>query len=73
MKITIIGAGNMGGAIARGLAKSGMFCESDITCTAKSSATLEKLRATNPGFNLLNSNGSAVKDADIVMLAVNHG
>lgn len=70
MKFSIIGAGNMGGAIARGLAKSGICPESDITCTAKSSATLEKLRATNPGFNLLTCNCTAVKDADIVVLAV---
>ena len=70
MKFSIIGAGNMGGAIARGLAKSGICPESDITCTARSSATLEKLRATNPGFNLLTCNCTAVKDADIVVLAV---
>ena len=35
MKITIIGAGNIGGAIARGLAKGHMFKASDITCTAQ--------------------------------------
>ena len=43
MKITIIGAGNIGGAIARGLAKGHMFKASDITCTAQSDATLEKI------------------------------
>ena len=42
MKITIIGAGNIGGAIARGLAKGHMFKASDITCTAQSDATLER-------------------------------
>ncbi len=31
MKITIIGSGNMGGAIARGLAKGSIFSENDIT------------------------------------------
>ncbi len=70
MKITIIGAGNMGGAIARGLAKSAFFAEQDITCTAKTTATLEKLRATNPGFNLLPDNSLAVAGADIIVLAV---
>ena len=34
MKITIIGAGNIGGAIARGLAKGHMFKASDITCNS---------------------------------------
>ena len=35
MKITIIGAGNIGGAIARGLAKGHMFKASDITGTIR--------------------------------------
>lgn len=70
MKITIIGAGNMGGAIARGLAKGSIFSENEITCTAKGTATLEKLRETNPGFTLLTDNQQAVKGADIVVFAV---
>lgn len=70
MKITIIGAGNMGGAIARGFAKSGTFAEDAITCTARTAETLEKLRSTNPGFNLLTDNKTAVQGADIVVLAV---
>ena len=60
----------MGGAIARGLAKGSIFSENEITCTAKSIATLEKLRATNPGFTLLTDNQQAVKGADIVVFAV---
>ena len=60
----------MGGAIARGLAKGSIFSDNDITCTAKSIATLEKLRATNPGFTLLTDNQQAVKGADIVVFAV---
>ena len=70
MKITIIGAGNMGGAIARGLAKGSIFSENEITCTAKSTATLEKLRETNPGFTLLTDNQQAVKGAEIIVFAV---
>lgn len=70
MKITIIGAGNMGGAIARGLAKGSIFTENDITCTAKSTATLEKLRETNPGFTLTTDNLQAVQGSDIVVFAV---
>lgn len=70
MKITIIGAGNMGGATARGLAKGSFFAENEITCTAKSTATLEKLRATNPAMNLTTNNIEAVKGADIVVFAV---
>ena len=60
----------MGGAIARGLAKGSIFSENDITCTAKGTATLEKLREINPGFTLLTDNQQAVKGADIVVFAV---
>ena len=60
----------MGGAIARGLAKGSIFSENDITCTAKGTATLEKLRETNPGFTLLTDNQQAVNGADIVLFAV---
>ena len=70
MKITIIGAGNIGGAIARGLAKGHMFKASDITCTAQSDATLEKMRNTNPDFVLSLDNVEAVKSADIIIIAV---
>jgi pyrroline-5-carboxylate reductase len=70
MKITIIGAGNMGGAIARGLAKGTIFSENEITCTAKSNATLEKLRSTNPQMNLTPDNIRAVAGADIILFAV---
>mgnify|MGYP000609669041 CR=1 FL=1 len=70
MKITIIGAGNIGGAIARGLAKGHMFKASDITCTAQSDTTLEKIRNTNPDFVLSLDNVEAVKGADIIVIAV---
>lgn len=70
MKITIIGSGNMGGAIARGLAKGTFFKEEDITCTARTEATLQKLRNTNPNLNLLPDNCKAIQGADIIVLAV---
>ena len=44
MKITIIGAGNMGGAIARGFAAKKVFAAKDITCCDRSDATLEALK-----------------------------
>lgn len=70
MKITIIGAGNMGGAIARGLAQGSIFQESDITVTARSQKRLDELKAGNPSFNVTNDNPEAVKGADIVVLAI---
>lgn len=70
MKITIIGAGNIGGAIARGLAKGSLFKPSDITCTAQSQETLDKMKAINPDFVLSLDNIASVKNADIIVIAV---
>ena len=48
MKIAILGAGNMGSAIACGLVRSGKFQAEEIVCTARTETTLERLR-TVPG------------------------
>ena len=70
MKLTIIGAGNMGGAIAKGLSKGQLIQAKDITCTARTLQTLEALRKFNGDFQLLQDNRAAVKEADVVVLAV---
>ncbi|MDH6358590.1 pyrroline-5-carboxylate reductase [Parabacteroides sp. PF5-9] len=70
MKIAIIGAGNIGGAIARGLAKGSIFKASDIICTDRSTETLDKLKQINPEFRLLQDNQEAARQADIIMIAV---
>lgn len=70
MKLTVIGSGNMGGAIVRSLASGTMFEASDITCTAKSAGTLEAMKRHCPGINVTNDNAAAVSDADVVIFAV---
>ncbi len=70
MKITIIGSGNMGGAIAKGLSQGSIFQANDITCTAQTDETLEKMRNINEAFNLTHDNINAVREADIVIIAV---
>ncbi|MBR6371397.1 MAG: pyrroline-5-carboxylate reductase [Bacteroidaceae bacterium] len=70
MKITIIGAGNMGGAIARGFATRKVFAAKDITCCDRSDATLEKLVKDVPGIGISKDNTQAVEGADIVLFAV---
>ena len=66
MKITVIGAGNMGGATALGLAAA---CpEIGLTVTAKHAATLEKFAARGLGTSL--DNVEAARGADLVILAV---
>lgn len=70
MRIAIIGAGNMGGAIACALAKGDFFAPSDIICTTKSATSLNRLRKSNLGLTLSLNNCEAVASADIVLLAV---
>ena len=59
MKITIIGSGNMGGAIARGFAAKKVFAAKDITCCDRSDATLEGLKKDFPGIGISKENAWA--------------
>ena len=70
MKITIIGAGNMGGAVAAGLAKGNLVQSADIVCTARTQTTLDKIRAIDPEITITTDNSAAAKEADIIILAV---
>ena len=70
MKIAIIGAGNMGGAIARGLATGSIVNAEDITVTARTETTLARLRADVPTLHTTLSNREACESAAIVMLCV---
>ena len=70
MTIAIVGTGNMGGAIARGLVKSGTCRPEEIICTAKTKATLERIREFNDHIRVSQDNAAAAAQADIVLLAV---
>ncbi|MCK9160813.1 MAG: pyrroline-5-carboxylate reductase [Bacteroidaceae bacterium] len=70
MKITIIGAGNMGSAIARGLAQGNLIKAKDITVSNPSNGKLETLKTAFPDIVTTNDNEKAVENADIVILAV---
>ncbi len=69
MKISIIGAGNMGGAIACGLAASGRFGAGDIVCS-NSSGKLELLREQYDIIDVTTDNAEAAARADVVVIAV---
>lgn len=60
----------MGGAILRGLIKSGTCRPEDLVCTAKSEATLNKIREYDGRIRVSNSNAEAAAEADIIILAV---
>lgn len=68
MKISIIGAGAMGGAIAKGLVKGETFKSADITVSAPSQKTLDRFADT--GMSLTNDNRVAAELADIVCVVV---
>ena len=60
MKIAIIGAGNMGGSIARGLAKGSLIDDSDIIVSNPNAGKLEKLKKEFPGISITKDTGSPV-------------
>lgn len=70
MKIAIIGAGNMGGATARGLAQSQHVIAEDIYVSNPSRGKLDAIKAEFPEINITQDNKECVKDADMVILAV---
>ncbi|VAW15413.1 Pyrroline-5-carboxylate reductase [hydrothermal vent metagenome] len=67
-KITIIGAGNMGGAIVNGLLKSGFVSASDISVADRKESVL--LQMKEKGVNVFQNNLEALKGAGTVILAV---
>jgi pyrroline-5-carboxylate reductase len=67
-KIAIIGGGNLGSAITEGLVFSKLFPNENITITRRKIHLLENFRAK--GLNVTGDNAQAVKDADIILLAV---
>lgn len=67
MKIAIIGAGNMGGATARGLA---VATKNEIYVSNPSQGKLDDLQKEFPNIQVSNSNTEYVGIADLVILAV---
>ena len=70
MKIAIIGGGNMGGAIAKGIAAGSLVPASDLTVTAHTQQTLVKIKGYDPAIRTTLDNREAVQGADLVVLAV---
>lgn len=70
MNITVIGAGNMGGALAKGWAKSMDMQQNKIVVTARSHAKLDIISKECPALTTSLDNRAAVADADVVVIAV---
>ncbi len=69
--LTIIGGGNLGAAIAKGLRKNASFNNVNITVTKRDTSTLSYLRDKN--IEVSSNNISAASKADIIILAVQPG
>ena len=67
-KIAIIGVGNMGGAIATGLLKSGAVPADNISVSDRKESTLKKM--SDLGIHTYDDNLEAAKDADVIIVAV---
>jgi pyrroline-5-carboxylate reductase len=67
-RMTIIGAGNIGIAIANGLVESGRFAAADITLTRRTLRLLEGMKER--GFAVDSDNRAAIERSDVVLLAV---
>ena len=70
LKLAILGCGNIGSAIAKGLAKSGM-APGNITLTCRKSESLTELNQA--GFQTTADNVSAVQNSEIILLTVGPG
>lgn len=70
MKVTIIGAGNMGGSIAHGLSKSKLLANDSIVVSDPNESMLSKLRGICPALTTTRNNVEATLGAEIVILAV---
>lgn len=67
-KITILGGGNLGIAIARGVVSSGQAQASNVSITRRNLTKIAHLRKEK--FTLTTDNIAAVKNADVIILCV---
>lgn len=67
-KLTIIGSGNIGFSLAKGLLKSGTYLANEITLTRRSLSVLEEEKSL--GFEVSTDNRQAIRNAEIVILCV---
>ncbi len=70
MKIAIVGAGNMGGAIAKGLCRGTLVKAKDIFVSDVSVDSLNNIRSGGDDIRISSSNTEIVNGADVVILAV---
>lgn len=70
MKVTIIGAGNMGGAIAKGLLVNKTVAGADLTVADINQSNLDCIKGIDAAVTVTTDNKQAVAMANVVVLAV---
>ncbi|MEG2317873.1 MAG: pyrroline-5-carboxylate reductase dimerization domain-containing protein [Rikenellaceae bacterium] len=70
MRVSIIGGGNIGGAMALGMAESGIIPASNITVADMYQPSLDRIKVNNANMNFTTNNQEAIADADLVIVAV---
>ena len=70
MKITIIGGGNMGSAIALGLATGSCFAAKDIYVSDLNKSAIDQIKNINKDIQAVVNDYSSVKTSDVILIAV---
>ncbi len=70
IRIAVIGAGNMGGAIVRGMARGKLVDPSQIIVSDINETLLNQFKEFDSRLNITTSNAEAIGKADIIILAV---
>lgn len=70
LRFAIIGAGNIGGALAFGLAQSNLVRSEDICISNTHPEKLERIKAFDPAIRTTTDNRVCIEGADVVVLAM---
>ena len=65
MKVTVIGGGNMGGALAKHWSEA-----YEVTVADRSESLLEKIKSEHPSIKTSTNNIEAIKGADVIAIVV---
>lgn len=68
MKVAILGGGNLGTAIAKGITQKGLYKTEQVSITRRNTALLNQL--AGQGFTITDDNGKAVRDSEIIIISV---
>ena len=73
LRFAIIGAGNIGSALAFGLAQGNLVRPEDICISNTHPEKLERIKAFNPAIRTTTDNRECIEGADVVVLAMKPG